>query len=59
MGGTSLVNVSISEGGLKRQRMMLSDMPNWGHKVIRRYTGCTLQTSVKQDVEEIKKKKNK
>ena len=44
---TALVNVSISKGGLKCQRVMISDMPNWGEKVIRRYTGCTLQTFVK------------
>ena len=44
---TALVNVSISKGGLKCQRVMISDMPNWGDKVIRRYTGCTLQTFVK------------
>ena len=25
-----LVNISISKGGLKHQRVMLSDMPNWG-----------------------------
>ena len=43
---TALVNVSISKGGLKCQRVMLSDMHNWGG-VIRRYTGCTLQTFVK------------
>ena len=44
---TALVNVSISKGGLKCQRVMISDMPNWEDKVIRRYTGCTLQTFVK------------
>ena len=44
---TALVNVSISKGGLKCQRVMPSDKPNWGDKVIRRYTGCTLQTFVK------------
>ena len=43
----ALVNVSISKGGLKCQRVVISDMPNWGDKVIRRYTGCTLQTFVK------------
>ena len=42
-----LVNVSISKGGLKCQRVMPSDKPNRGDKVIRRYTGCTLQTFVK------------
>ena len=49
---TALVNVSIIKGDLKCQKMMLSDMPNrvgWGRgKVIRRYTGCNLQTFVKQ-----------
>ena len=44
---TALVNVSISKGRLKCRRMMLSDMLNWGDKVICRYTGCTLQTFVK------------
>ena len=50
---TALVNVSISKGSLKRQRVMLPDMPNGGgggergDKVIRRYTDCTLQTFVK------------
>ena len=44
---TALVNVSISKRGLKCQRVMLSDMPNWGYKVICRYTDCTLQTFVK------------
>ena len=44
---TALVNVSISKGCLKCQRVMLSDMPNWGDKVICRYTCCTLQTFVK------------
>ena len=44
---TALVNVSISKGGLKCQRVMVSDMPNWGDKVIRRYTGYTIQTFVK------------
>ena len=39
----ALVNVSISKGGLKCQRVVISDMPNRGDKVIRRYTGCTLQ----------------
>ena len=34
----ALVNVSISKGGLKCQRVVISDMPNWGDKVIRRYT---------------------
>ena len=43
----ALVNVSISKGGLKWQRVVISDMPNWWNKVIRRYTGCTLQTFVK------------
>ena len=43
----ALVNVSISKGGLKCQRVVISDMPNWEEKVIRRYTGCTLQTFVK------------
>ena len=43
---TALVNVSISKGGLKCQRVMMSDIPDWGDKVIRRYTGCTLQTFV-------------
>ena len=43
----ALVNVTISKGGLKCQRVVISDMPNWGDKVIRRYTGCTLQTFVK------------
>ena len=43
----ALVNVSISEGGLKCQRVVISEMPNWGDKVIHRYTGCTLQTFVK------------
>ena len=43
----ALVNVSISKGGLKYQRVVISDMLNWGDKVIRRYTGCTLQTFVK------------
>ena len=38
---TALVDVSISKGGLKCQRVMLSDMPNWGGKVICSYTGCT------------------
>ena len=41
----TLVNVNISKGGLKCQRVVTSDMPNWG--IIRRYTGCTLQTFVK------------
>ena len=41
---TALVNVSISKRDLKCQRVMLSDMPNWGDKVIPKYTGCTLQT---------------
>ena len=40
-------NVSISKEFLKCQRVMISDMPNWGDKVIRRYSGCTLQTFVK------------
>ena len=44
---SALVNVSISKGRLKCQRMMVSDMPNWEDKVICRYTGCTLQTFVK------------
>ena len=44
---TALVNVSISKGGLKCQRVMPSDMPKLGNKVIRKYTGCTLQTFVK------------
>ena len=45
----ALVNVSISKGGLKCQRVVISDMPYWGggDKVIRRYNGCTLQTFVK------------
>ena len=43
----ALVNVSISKEGLKCQRVVISDMPNWGDKVIRRYTGYTLQTFVK------------
>ena len=43
----ALVNVSISKGSLKCQIVVISDMPNWGDKVIRRYTGCTLQTFVK------------
>ena len=49
----ALVNVGISKGGLKCQRVVISDMPNWGggggrgNKVIRRYTGCTPQTFVK------------
>ena len=43
---TALVNVSISKGGLKCQRVVISNMPNWGDKVIYRYTGCTLQTFV-------------
>ena len=43
----ALVNVSISKGGLKCQRVVISDMPNWWDKVICRYTGCTLQTFVK------------
>ena len=30
---SALVNVSISKGGLKCQRVMLSDMPNLGDKV--------------------------
>ena len=45
---TALVNVGISKGVLKCQSVMLSDMSNWGNdKLIRRYTGCTLQTFVK------------
>ena len=44
---TALVNVNISKAALKGQKVMLSDMPNWGNKVIRWYTGCTLQTFVK------------
>ena len=47
MGETALLNISISKGGLIRQRMMVPDMPSWGDKAIRRYTGCTLQTFVK------------
>ena len=43
----ALVNVNISKGGMKCQRVVISDMPNCGDKVIRRYTGCTLQTFVK------------
>ena len=43
----ALVNISISKGGLKCQRVVISDMPNWGDKVIRRYTDCTLQAFVK------------
>ena len=39
---TALVNVGISKAGLKCQRVVISDMTNWGDKVIRRYTGCTL-----------------
>ena len=42
----ALVNVSISKGVIC-QRVVISDMPNWGDKVIRRYTGYTLQTFVK------------
>ena len=34
---TALVNVNISKGGLKCQRVMLSDMPNWEDKIIRSY----------------------
>ena len=44
---TALENVSISKEGLKCQRVMLSDMPNWGDMVICWYTGCTLQTFIK------------
>ena len=47
---TALINVSISKGRLKCQRVMISDMPYWGDKVIHRYTGCTLQTFVKHYV---------
>ena len=43
---TALVNVSISKGRLKCQRVMLSDMPKWGDKVICKNTGCTLQKAL-------------
>ena len=43
----ALVNVSIGKGGLKCLRVVISGMPNCGDKVIRRYTGCILQTFVK------------
>ena len=54
---TALVNVSISKGGLKRQRVMLSDMPNWwtggGGKIFRMDSECALQIFFKHNVSTI------
>ena len=47
----TLVSVSISKGGLKHQRVMLSDMPKLrvgvGTNILRMFSECALQICVK------------